>query len=86
MLNTSHEIDILKGSLEFIAAYSSRRSVLNIFWPDAIKEYGTANSDGKYSVAYGVLFDKTANTRALLLLLALINFTLNSFSTIHATS
>lgn len=41
MLNTSHEIDILK---------------------DAIKEHGTTNSDGKYSVAYGVLFDKTANT------------------------
>ena len=34
------------------------------FWSDAIKEYGTTNSDGKYSVAYGVLFDKTANTRA----------------------
>ncbi|KAJ7250420.1 costars domain-containing protein [Mycena rebaudengoi] len=29
---------------------------------DAIKEYGTVNSDGRSSVAYGILFDKTANT------------------------
>ncbi|TFK35091.1 costars domain-containing protein [Crucibulum laeve] len=29
---------------------------------DAIKEYGTTNSDGQKSVAYGILFDKTANT------------------------
>ncbi|KIJ96469.1 hypothetical protein K443DRAFT_682322 [Laccaria amethystina LaAM-08-1] len=41
MLNTSHEISILK---------------------DAIKEHGTTNPDGKFSIAYGVLFDKTANT------------------------
>ncbi|KAJ4485428.1 costars domain-containing protein [Lentinula aciculospora] len=30
---------------------------------DAIKEYGSVNSEGKYSVSYGVLFDKTANTQ-----------------------
>ena len=30
---------------------------------EAIKDYGTVNSDGRYSVAYGILFDKTANTR-----------------------
>ncbi|KAF9064559.1 costars domain-containing protein, partial [Rhodocollybia butyracea] len=30
---------------------------------DAIKEYGSLDSEGKYSVAYGILFDKTANTR-----------------------
>lgn len=30
---------------------------------DAIKEYGTVNSDGRSSCAYGILFDKTANTR-----------------------
>ncbi|KIM42687.1 hypothetical protein M413DRAFT_444360 [Hebeloma cylindrosporum] len=29
---------------------------------DAIKEYGTINAEGKSSVAYGILFDKTANT------------------------
>ncbi|KAF5309186.1 hypothetical protein D9619_012741 [Psilocybe cf. subviscida] len=29
---------------------------------DAIKEFGTANAEGKTSVSYGVLFDKTANT------------------------
>ncbi|KAF7331076.1 IPPc domain-containing protein [Mycena venus] len=29
---------------------------------DAIKEYGTVNSDGRSSCAYGILFDKTANT------------------------
>ncbi|KAJ7719086.1 costars domain-containing protein [Mycena maculata] len=29
---------------------------------DAIKEYGAVNSDGRSSVAYGILFDKTANT------------------------
>ncbi|KAK7438902.1 hypothetical protein VKT23_017829 [Stygiomarasmius scandens] len=29
---------------------------------DAIKENGSKNSDGKYSVSYGILFDKTANT------------------------
>ncbi|KAJ6544275.1 costars domain-containing protein [Mycena capillaripes] len=29
---------------------------------DAIKEYGTVNKDGRNSVAYGILFDKTANT------------------------
>ncbi|PPQ79481.1 hypothetical protein CVT26_015217, partial [Gymnopilus dilepis] len=28
----------------------------------AIKDYGAVNSDGRYSVAYGILFDKTANT------------------------
>jgi len=28
----------------------------------AISDYGTVNSEGKKSVAYGVLFDKTANT------------------------
>ncbi|KAJ7576722.1 costars domain-containing protein [Mycena floridula] len=29
---------------------------------DAIKEYGTVDADGKASCAYGILFDKTANT------------------------
>ncbi|KAF9031359.1 hypothetical protein BDZ89DRAFT_625923 [Hymenopellis radicata] len=29
---------------------------------DAIKEYGSKNGDGLYSVSYGVLFEKTANT------------------------
>ncbi|KAJ7740625.1 costars domain-containing protein [Mycena metata] len=29
---------------------------------DAIKEYGTVNGDGRSSCAYGILFDKTANT------------------------
>ncbi|KAJ7062843.1 costars domain-containing protein [Mycena amicta] len=29
---------------------------------DAIVQYGSENSDGKSSVAYGILFDKTANT------------------------
>ncbi|THU86772.1 hypothetical protein K435DRAFT_359753 [Dendrothele bispora CBS 962.96] len=29
---------------------------------DAIKEHGSKNSDGHSSVAYGILFDKTANT------------------------
>ncbi|RDB20342.1 Costars family protein ABRACL [Hypsizygus marmoreus] len=29
---------------------------------DAIKEFGTSNADGKTSVSYGILFDKTANT------------------------
>ncbi|KAF8905754.1 costars domain-containing protein [Gymnopilus junonius] len=28
----------------------------------AIKEYGIVNADGRSSVAYGILFDKTANT------------------------
>ncbi len=32
-------------------------------YSDAIKEYGSKNSDGKYSVTYGILFEKTANTR-----------------------
>ncbi|PPQ74265.1 hypothetical protein CVT24_001188 [Panaeolus cyanescens] len=29
---------------------------------NAIKDNGTTGSDGKKSVAYGILFDKTANT------------------------
>ena len=29
----------------------------------AIKEYGSVNAEGQTSVKYGVLFDKTANTR-----------------------
>ncbi|KAJ3820110.1 costars domain-containing protein [Lentinula raphanica] len=29
---------------------------------DAIKDYGTKDSQGRYTIAYGVLFDKTANT------------------------
>jgi len=29
---------------------------------DAIKEFGSLNSDGRFSISYGVLFDKTANT------------------------
>ncbi|KAK0231594.1 costars domain-containing protein [Armillaria fumosa] len=29
---------------------------------DAIKEHGSLNTDGKSSVSYGILFDKTANT------------------------
>ncbi|KAJ3710846.1 costars domain-containing protein, partial [Lentinula raphanica] len=29
---------------------------------DAIKDYGTKDSKGRYTIAYGVLFDKTANT------------------------
>ncbi|KAJ8087724.1 hypothetical protein PM082_006561 [Marasmius tenuissimus] len=29
---------------------------------DAIKEYGSPNAEGKHSVAYGILFDRTANT------------------------
>lgn len=47
-------------SLISIIAFSS------YYWiarPDAIKQYGTVGSDGKSSVAYGILFDKTANTR-----------------------
>ncbi|KAF9440092.1 hypothetical protein P691DRAFT_803575 [Macrolepiota fuliginosa MF-IS2] len=28
---------------------------------DAIKTYGQVNSEGKYTIAYGILFDKTAN-------------------------
>lgn len=30
---------------------------------DAIRSYGSKGDDGKFSCAYGVLFDKTANTR-----------------------
>ncbi|KAF8173826.1 costars domain-containing protein [Mycena galopus ATCC 62051] len=29
---------------------------------EAIKEHGTVNSDGQSSCAYGILFDKTANS------------------------
>ncbi|KAF9460961.1 costars domain-containing protein [Collybia nuda] len=29
---------------------------------DAIKEFGSANAEGKTSVSYGVLFEKTANS------------------------
>ncbi|KAK7053762.1 costars domain-containing protein [Favolaschia claudopus] len=29
---------------------------------DAIKEYGTVNSEGRSSCAYGILFDNTADT------------------------
>ncbi|KAL1752566.1 costars domain-containing protein [Schizophyllum commune] len=29
---------------------------------DAIKEHGSQDSTGKYTVPYGVLFEKTANT------------------------
>ena len=37
-------------------------------WPntsiqDAIKQYGSMDDEGNSSIAYGVLFDKTANTR-----------------------
>ncbi|TFK64029.1 hypothetical protein BDN72DRAFT_963512 [Pluteus cervinus] len=28
---------------------------------DAIKEHGTVDGNGNYSVSYGILFDKTAN-------------------------
>ncbi|KAF9040822.1 costars domain-containing protein [Panaeolus papilionaceus] len=31
-------------------------------WSEAIKDYGSMGADGKISVAYGILFDKTANT------------------------
>ena len=34
-----------------------------IIWLEAIKEYGETNINGHYSVSYGILFDKTANTR-----------------------
>lgn len=30
--------------------------------PEAISDYGSVNSDGKKSVSYGILFDKTADT------------------------
>ena len=30
---------------------------------DAIKEYGSRNGEGRYSCSYGVLFNKTADTR-----------------------
>lgn len=33
----------------------------------AIKEHGSVNAAGQASVSYGVLFDKTANTRTALL-------------------
>jgi hypothetical protein len=29
---------------------------------EAINDYGSVNSEGKKSIAYGVLFDKTADT------------------------
>jgi hypothetical protein len=29
---------------------------------EAISDYGSVNSDGKKSVSYGILFDKTADT------------------------
>lgn len=39
---------------------------------DAIKDNGSKNADGKSSVAYGVLFDKTANTRTFIILITKI--------------
>lgn len=30
---------------------------------DAIKKHGSKNNDGKFVIAYGVLYDKTQNTR-----------------------
>jgi len=33
-----------------------------MIWLEAIKDYGS-NKDGYYSVSYGILFDKTVDTR-----------------------
>jgi hypothetical protein len=61
VLDTSGEIQILKvsHSCPFFTKYFHRMGQTQ----DAIKEYGSINEDGNSSVAYGVLFDKTANTR-----------------------
>lgn len=34
-----------------------------MIWLDAIKDYGNENIEGNYSVSYGVLFEKTTDTR-----------------------
>jgi hypothetical protein len=34
-----------------------------MIWLDAIKDHGNANIEGIFSVSYGILFEKTADTR-----------------------
>jgi hypothetical protein len=57
-VNTAHEIEILKSEYNL----NNDHTQLNIP-SDAIKDYGTLNGDGQSSVSYGILFDKTADTR-----------------------
>jgi hypothetical protein len=58
-VNTAHEIEILKSEYNLS---NNDHIQLNIS-SDAIKDYGTLNGDGQSSVSYGILFDKTADTR-----------------------
>jgi hypothetical protein len=53
------EIQILIGGAIYLILNLHMLTDYNL---DAIKESGTENADGKISVSYGVLFDKTANT------------------------
>lgn len=62
-LNTAHEIEILKSQcILTLSNYIHLKDHRSPFL-EAIKDYGTVNADGNSSVAYGTLFDKTANTR-----------------------
>jgi hypothetical protein len=57
-MNTAHEIDQLRGKNALLFGCNTFRNARSV---EAIKTYGCQNSDGKYSIAYGILFDKTAN-------------------------
>jgi len=59
-MNMSSEIQILKGGAVLFSIYTCMFADQAL---EAIKEFGSVNSDGKKSISYGLLFDKTANTR-----------------------
>ena len=62
-----------RDSTKFVAHSSYFHCVVSLSWHsfylnhdfllEAIQDYGTVNTNGNNSVAYGILFDKTANTR-----------------------
>ena len=75
-VNTAHEIDILESSSysnfpwllkETLTYFFSLVPLWLLFfimiWSEAIKEHGSINTEGNNSVSYGILFDKTADTR-----------------------
>ena len=74
-VNTAHEIEILKGSSYSQLPLASERLLLLSFfaslsgfcyiviWLDAIKDHGSVDIEGRNTILYGILFEKTANTR-----------------------
>jgi Costars len=67
-LNIDHEIEVLKSKCWRIDLVRGPDD----FYVEAISDYGSSNADGKKSVSYGVLFEKTVDTRQCPLIVGLI--------------